>query len=74
MKLIEIAQVYVDLVNLEKDVPDSEFHAKDEINALRSKYHNLLMRKMREENVEFSGRFDAMNKAFELVKKERLSA
>ena len=74
MKLIEIAQIYVDLVNLEKDVPDFEFHAKDEINALRSKYHNLLMQKMREENVEFSDRFDAMNKVFELVKKERLSA
>lgn len=74
MNLIEIAQIYVDLVDLENSIPDNEFHAKDEVNALRSKYHQLLMKKMREEKIEFSDRFDAMNKAFELVKTKRISA
>ena len=30
------------------------------------------MAKMKEEHVEFSDRFDAMNKALELVRKEKL--
>ena len=72
MNLIEIAQIYTDLVQLEKEIPDQEYQAKDRVNALRTKYHELLMEKMREEHVEFSDRFDAMNKAFELVRKEKL--
>ena len=68
MKLFEIAQVYTDLVDAENRIPDSEFNAKDEINALRTRYHEMLMDKMREEGIEFADRFDAMNKAFELVK------
>lgn len=71
MNLIEIAQIYTDLVKLEKEVPDGEGQAKDLINVLRTKYHEILMAKMREEHVEFSDRFDAMNKAFELVRKEK---
>ena len=65
-------QIYTDLVRLEKEIPDQEYQAKDRINALRTKYHEILMAKMREEHVEFSDRFDAMNKAFELVRKEKL--
>ena len=72
MKLIEIAQIYTDLVKLEREIPDEECQAKDRVNALRTKYHEILMEKMREEHVEFSDRFDAMNKAFELVRKEKL--
>jgi len=70
MSLLEFAQVYVDLVKVEEGIPEEEFHAKEEINALRTKYHNLLMDKMREEKVDFVDRFDAMRKAFELVKNQ----
>ncbi|MBI3314245.1 MAG: hypothetical protein HYZ83_08430 [Candidatus Omnitrophica bacterium] len=70
MNLIEIAQIYTDLVKLEKEIPDQEFRAKDHVNALRTKYHELLMAKMREESIFFSDRFDAANKAFELVREE----
>jgi hypothetical protein len=70
MTLIEIAKIYTDLVKAENKIPEEEYHAKDPINALRTKYHQLLMEKMREEGIPFSDRFDAMNKAFELVQKE----
>ena len=70
MTLIEIAQIYTDLVKLEKEIPEQEYRAKDYANALRTKYHQLLMEKMRQEGIPFSDRFDAMNKAFELVQKE----
>ena len=72
MKLIEIAQIYTDLVKLEREIPDEEYQAKDRVNALRTKYHEILMEKMREEHIEFVDRIDAMNKAFELVRKEKL--
>jgi hypothetical protein len=70
--LIEIAQVYVDLVQLEKEIPEREFQAKDRANALRTKYHELLMAKMREAGIPFLDRFDAANKAFGLVQQEHL--
>jgi hypothetical protein len=68
MTLIEIAKIYTDLVEAENRIPDTEFTAKDEVNALRTKYHQLFMDKLQEEGIEFADRFDAMNKAFELVK------
>lgn len=70
MTLIEIAQIYTDLVKVENKIPEEEQRAKDEINALRTKYHQLLMEKMKREGIPFSDRFDAMNKAFELIRKE----
>ena len=70
VSLIEIAKIYVDLVKAEREIPVEEYHAKDQINALRSKYHEVLMAKMREEGIEFSDRFDATNKAFELVQEK----
>lgn len=70
MTLIEIAQIYTDLVKAENKIPEEERRAKDQINALRTKYHQLLMEKMRQEGISFSDRFDAMNKAFEIVQKE----
>lgn len=73
MTLIEIAQIYTDLVKLEKEIPEQQYHAKDQANVLRTKYHELLMEKMRQEGIPFSDRFDAMNKAFELVQKEHTS-
>ena len=71
MTLLEIAQIYTDLVKLEKEIPSQEFQAKDHANALRAKYHELLMAKMKQEGIDFSDRFDAMNKAFELIQKEK---
>ena len=70
MTLIEIAKIYTDLVKAENKIPEEEYHAKDEINVLRAKYHQILMEKMRQEGMPFSDRFDAMNKAFEIVQKE----
>ena len=70
MTLIEIARIYTDLVKVDDEIPASEHIAKDEVNALRTKYHQILMDKFREEGVEFSDRFDAMKKAFDLIKKE----
>jgi hypothetical protein len=68
--LIEIAQIYTDLVKLEQEISQEECHAKDRINRLRTKYHELLMAKMREEGIDFSDRFDAAHKAFELIQNE----
>ena len=68
MNLIEIAKIYTDLVRLEKMIPEQDFEAKDLANALRTKYHEILIGKMREEKIEFVDRFDVTNKAFELVK------
>lgn len=71
MKLVEIAQIYMDLVSLEREIPEQEYQAKDLMNALRTKYHELLMAKMREEGIDFSDRFDAAHKAFEILNKEK---
>ena len=67
MTLFEVAQIYTDLVSVENQIPDDEFVSKEEINILRSKYHQLLMDKLREEGIEFIDRFDAMKIAFELI-------
>jgi hypothetical protein len=74
MELVEIASFYTDLVNAEKEIPEEECHAKDRINSLRTKYHQLLMDKMREEGMEFSDRFDATHKAFEIVSKDKIAS
>lgn len=70
MTLIEIARIYTDLVEVENNIPESEYTAKDEINLLRTKYHQMFMDKLQEEGIEYLDRFDAMNRAFELVKKD----
>ena len=72
MNIQEIAQIYTDLVNAENEIPDEERHAKDQINALRTKYHNILMDRMLEEGIDFSDRFDAARKAFELIQKVKV--
>ena len=41
MTLLEIAKIYTDLVEAENRIPESEFTAKDEVNALRTKYHQM---------------------------------
>ena len=70
MTVLEIARVYTDLVKAEKEIPESEHQAKEKINTLRTKYHEILMTKMREERIDFSDRFDAAAKAFDLVREE----
>lgn len=67
MTLIEIAKIYTDLVLVDSQIPESENVSKEEVGVLRTKYHQMLMDKFREEGIEFSDRSDAMNKAFELV-------
>jgi hypothetical protein len=73
MNLVEIARIYTDLVKVDDEIPANEHVAKDEVSALRSKYHQILMDKLREEGVKFSDRFEAMNIAFELVKQNPLT-
>jgi hypothetical protein len=73
MTLIEIAQIYTELVAVDNAIPESEFNAKDEVTSLRSRYHQMFMDKLREEGIEFGDRFEAMNIAFEIVKKESLA-
>ena len=70
MTVLEIAKIYTDLVKAEREIPEDEHQAKEKINALRTKYHEMLMEKMREERIGFSDRFDAANKAFELVRED----
>ena len=67
---MEVAKIYTDLVKAERQVPEEERHAKERMNALRTKYHEILMTKMREERIDFSDRFDAAAKAFDLVREE----
>ena len=73
MSLLEIATVYTDLVMLEREIPEQEFHAKDRVNQLRSKYHELLMEQMRKDGIDFIDRFDAANQAFELVRNKLIA-
>ena len=73
MSLVEIAKIYTDLIKAAEEIPEEEYHAKDQLAALRMKYLELLMAKMREEKMDFSDRFDATNKAFELIQSESLN-
>ena len=43
MSLLEVAKIYIDLVKAEREIPEEEYHAKDQINALRTKYHEVLL-------------------------------
>ncbi len=70
MTVLEIARVYTDLVKAEREIPEGEHQAKGKINALRTKYHELLMAKMKEERTGFSDRFDSAAKAFDLIREE----
>jgi hypothetical protein len=70
MAIVEIAKIYTDLVKAEREIPEEEHQAKEKVNALRTKYHELLMEKMREERIDFSDRFDAAAKAFDLVRED----
>lgn len=73
MTLIEIARIYTDLVQVDDQIPESEHNAKEEVGALRTKYHQMLMDKLTEEHIQFADRFEAMHLAFEIVKTGVLS-
>ena len=63
----EIAQVYVDLVRLEEALAPDQWQARQEVTALRSKYHDLLADIFRQAGIVCADRFEAARKAFELV-------
>lgn len=63
----EIAQIYVDIVRLEESLGPDELQAKQEITALRSRYHDQLTDIFRQAGISCTDRFEAAQKAFELV-------
>ena len=67
MTLQEAAQIYIDLVELEKSLDPDQQQAKQEVSALRSKYHDLFTQVLRADGIECADRFEATQRAFELV-------
>jgi hypothetical protein len=70
MTALEAARIYVDLVSLDGEIPDDEPVSKCAVVALRSRYHHQLMDLFRAEGIEFSDRFEAARKAFEMIRAE----
>ncbi len=69
MTLNEAAQIYVDLVHLEESLAPDQHQARQEVSALRSKYHDLLAEVLRAAGVSYTDRFEVTRRAFELVGK-----
>jgi hypothetical protein len=67
MTLREAAQIYVDLVHLEKSLAPDQHQALQEVNALRSNYHDLFSDILRSSGIACADRFEATRLAFELV-------
>lgn len=67
MTLKEAAQIYVDLVRLEESLAPDQWQAKQEVTALRSKYHDLFADVLRQAGIPCVDRFEAAQRAFELV-------
>ena len=67
MTLQEAAQVDVDLIGLEESLAPDQHQAKQEVSALRSKYHDLFSQALRESGISCADRFEATSRAFELV-------
>jgi len=74
MTLKEAAQIYVDLVRLEESLAPDQQQAKQEVSALRSKYHDLFSEALREAGIECADRFEATERALELVTCSELTA
>ncbi len=70
MKLNEAAWIYVDLVRLEESLASDQHQARQEVSALRSKYHDLLADAMRVAGISFADRFEVNRYAFELTRAE----
>lgn len=67
MTPLEAAQIYVDLVRLEESLASDQWQAREEVTALRSKYHDLLASTFREAGISCADRFEVARRAFELV-------
>ncbi len=67
MTLQEAAQVYVDLVRLEQSLAPDQYQAREEINILRSKYHDLFSEVLRRSGIRCEDRFEATRRAFEII-------
>ena len=63
----EAAQVYVDLVRLEQSLAPDQYQAREEINILRSKYHDLFSEALRRAGIRCEDRFEATRRAFEIL-------
>ena len=72
MTLKEAAQVCVDLIRLEESLAPDQHQARQEVSALRSKYHDLFTEALREAGIECADRFEATSRAFELVAEKGL--
>lgn len=70
MNLKEAAEIYTDIIKLEGSGCINE-EMRDEVMSLRSKYHQIFMELLRKNNIEFSDRFEATQKAFEIVSHTR---
>lgn len=67
MTLQEAAQIYVDLIRLEQSLAPDQFQARQEIDNLRSKYHDLFSEALRKAGIRCEDRFEATHRAFEIV-------
>lgn len=67
MTPLEAAQMYVDLVHLEESLAPDQWQAREEVTALRSKYHDLLASTFRAAGISCADRFEVARRAFELV-------
>ena len=73
MTLQEAAQIYIDLVELEKSLEPDQRQARQEVNVLRSKYHDIFTRVLRENGIQCADRFEATAHALELVALDNFS-
>ena len=67
MTLREAAQIYIDLVRLEESLAPDQWQAREEVTALRSKYHDCFTQALRQSGISCADRFEATRRAFELV-------
>ncbi|MBI4341330.1 MAG: hypothetical protein HY598_03515 [Candidatus Omnitrophica bacterium] len=67
MTLQEAAHIYVDLVLLEESLAPGQEQARQEITALRSKYHDRFTDLLRASGIPCADRFEATQRAFELA-------
>ena len=74
MTLKEAAQVYVAIIRLEESLAPDQHQARQEVSALRSKYHDLFTEVLRAAGISCADRFEATTRAFELVSEERRPA
>ena len=71
MTLNEAAQIYVDLVRLEESLAPDQHQARQEVSAMRSKYHDVLNEALRTAGISCADRFEVTCRAFELIGADR---